>query len=156
MWGSADAWLSLALVIDCSTQQLLGRHLSRAGKASTASAALGQELITRSGPLGGVPDPFLLRSDNGPALASCDYTRLARSYGLKQVFITPDCPQKNDMVERVVRTLKGRCVRRHVFESRIDAMLVIAEWIAFYNQQRPGQALKMMIRDAAFAATLIA
>lgn len=80
-----------------------------------------------------MPDPFLLRSDNGPAFASRDYTRLASSYGLKQVFITPDCPQKNGMVERVVGTLKGRCVRRHVFESRIHAMLVIAEWIAFYN-----------------------
>lgn len=35
--GGKDGWLSLALVIDCSTRQLLGWHLSRTGRASTAS-----------------------------------------------------------------------------------------------------------------------
>ncbi len=54
MWGGKDGWLSLALVIDCHTRQLLGWHLSRTGKASTASAALEQALITRYGRLGRV------------------------------------------------------------------------------------------------------
>jgi putative transposase len=94
-------------VIDCSTRQLLGWHLSRTGKASTASAALEQALITRFGTLGRVPEPFLLRSDNGLVFASRDYTRLVRSYGLRQEFITPHCPQQNGMVERVIRTLKN-------------------------------------------------
>lgn len=40
VWGGKDGWLGLALVINCSKRQLLGRHLSRTGKASTASAAL--------------------------------------------------------------------------------------------------------------------
>jgi transposase InsO family protein len=64
-WGGRDGWLSLALVIDCHTRQLLGWHLSRSGKASTAAAAREQALITRFGILGRVPAPFLLRSDNG-------------------------------------------------------------------------------------------
>jgi len=33
-----------------------------------------------------------------------------RSYGLRQEFITPHCPQQNGMVERVIRTLKEQCV----------------------------------------------
>lgn len=65
VWGGRDGWLSLALVIDCGTRQLLGWHLSKTGKASTALAALEQALITRYGTLGRVPSPFLLRSDNG-------------------------------------------------------------------------------------------
>jgi len=40
VWGGKDGWLSLALVIDGSTRQLLGLHLSRTDRASTASAAL--------------------------------------------------------------------------------------------------------------------
>jgi len=64
VWGGKDGWLSLALVIDCHTRQLLGWHLSRTGKASAASAALEQALITRYGTLGRVREPFLLRSDN--------------------------------------------------------------------------------------------
>lgn len=156
VWGGKDGWLSLALVIDCGTRQLLGWHLSRTGKASTASAALEQALITRYGTLGRVPVSFLLRSDNGLVFTSRDYTRLVRSYGLQQEFITPHCPQQNGMVERVIRTLKEQCVHRHRFESQVHATRVIADWIAFYNQQRPHQALRMMTPDAAYAATLTA
>ena len=123
--------------IDCHTRQLLGWHLSRTGKASTASAALEQVLITRYGTLGRVREPFLLRSDNGLVFTSRDYTRLVRSHGLKQEFITPHCPQQNGMVERGIRTLKEQCVHRHRFESQAHALRVIADWIAFYNQQRP-------------------
>ncbi len=156
VWGGKDGWLSLALVIDCHTRQLLGWHLSRTGRASTASAALEQALISRYGTLGRVPEPFLLRSDNGLVFTSRDYTRLVRSYGLKQEFITPHCPQQNGLVERVIRTLKEQCVHRHRFESQTHALRVIGDWIAFYNQQRPHQALKMMTPDAAYAATLTA
>ncbi|MDV3470263.1 integrase core domain-containing protein [Stenotrophomonas sp. C3(2023)] len=99
---------------------------------------------------------FLLRSDNGLVFTSRDYTRLVRSYGLKQEFITPHCPQQNGMVERVIRTLKEQCVHRHRFESQAHAVRVIADWIAFYNQQRPHQALNMMTPDVAYAATLTA
>ncbi|MEX3583195.1 MAG: integrase core domain-containing protein [Burkholderia sp.] len=60
-----------------------------------------------------------------------------RSYRLKQEFITPHCPQQNGMVERVIRTLKEQCVHRHCFEGQTHALRVIADWIAFYNQQRP-------------------
>ena len=154
VWGGRDGWLSLALVIDCGTRQLLGWHLSRTGKASTASAALEQALITRYGTPGRVPVPFLLRSDSGLVFTSRVYARLVRSYGLQQEFITPHCPQQNGMVERVIRTLKEQCVHRHRFESQVHATRVIADWIAFYNQQRPHQALKMMTPDAAYAATL--
>jgi putative transposase len=73
VWGGRDGWLSLALVIDCHTRELLGWHLSRSGKASTAQAALEQALIARFGTLGGVPSPFLLRSDNGLVFTSRNY-----------------------------------------------------------------------------------
>ncbi|MEI2260007.1 integrase core domain-containing protein [Stenotrophomonas indicatrix] len=87
---------------------------------------------------------------------SRDYTRLVRGYGLKQEFITPHCPQQDGMVERVIRTLKEQCVHRHRSESQVHAMRVNADWIVFYNQQRPHQALKMMPPDAACAATFTA
>ncbi|WP_313493251.1 integrase core domain-containing protein [Stenotrophomonas sp.] len=36
------------------------------------------------------------------------------------------------------------------------ALWVIADWIAFYDQKRPHQALNMMPPDAAYGATLTA
>ncbi|PAT41765.1 transposase [Vandammella animalimorsus] len=151
VWGGRDGWLTLALVIDCHTRQWLGWHLSRSGKASTAVAALEQALIARYGTLGRVPEPFLLRSDNGLVFTSRDYTRLVRSYGLQQEFITPHCPQQNGMVERLIRTLKEQCVHRHRFESQQHAMRVLDDWIQFYNHRRPHQALGMKTPAQAYA-----
>ncbi len=62
---------------------------------------------------------------------------------MRQEFITPHCPEQNGMVERVIRTLKEQCVQRHRFESLQNASRVIADWIGFYNNQRPHQALGM-------------
>lgn len=151
VWGGHDGWLSLALVIDCHTRELLGWQLSRSGKASTAQAALEQALIARFGTLGRVSAPFLLRSDNGLVFSSRNYTKLVRSYGLQQEFITPHCPQQNGMVERVIRTLKEQCVHRHRFETLQHASRVIGDWIGFYNTRRPHQALKMKTPAEAYA-----
>ena len=151
IWGGRDGWLTVALVIDCSTRQLLGWQLSRSGKASTAAAALEQALITRFGTLGRVPAPFLLRSDNGLVFTSRRYTRLVRSYGLQQEFITPHCPQQNGMIERLIRTLKEQCAHRHRFESQQHASRVIGDWIQFYNHRRPHQALGMKTPAEAYA-----
>ncbi|WP_306481824.1 integrase core domain-containing protein [Limnobacter sp.] len=74
---------------------------------------------------------------------SRSYTALVRSYGLQQEFITPYSPEQNGIVERVIRTLKEQCVHRHRFETIQHASRVIADWILFYNTQRPHQALGM-------------
>ena len=70
VWGGRDGWLTLALVMDCHTRQLLGWQLPRTGKATTAAAALEQALIARYGILGRAATPFLLRSDNGVVFTS--------------------------------------------------------------------------------------
>ena len=100
-------------------------------------SALEQALIASFGTLGRVTTPFLLRSDNGLVFTSRAYTRLVRSYGLRQEFITPHCPQQNGMIERVFRTLKEQCVHSHRFETQRHASRVIGEWSRFYNTCRP-------------------
>jgi len=143
VWAGRDGWATLALVIDCHTRELLGWHLSRSGKSKTAEAALEQALIARYGTLGRVTRPFLLRSDNGLVFTSRSFTALVRSYGLKQEFITPHCPEQIGMVERVIRSLKEQCIHRQRFETLQHASRVISDWIHFYNHRRPHQALAM-------------
>lgn len=65
VWAGRDGWTTLALVIDCHTRELLGWHVSRSGKATTAASALEHALSSRFGTLGKVKRKFLLRSDNG-------------------------------------------------------------------------------------------
>ncbi len=108
-------------------------------------------MIARFGTLGRMPEPFLLRSDNGLVFTSRDYTALVRSYGLRQEFIAPHCPQQNGMVERVIRTLKEQCANRYRFETLQHASRVSGDWIGFYNNRRPYQALAMKTPAEAFA-----
>ena len=76
IWAGRDGWATLALVIDCHTRELLGWHLSRSGKTSTAASALEHALIARFGTLGRVPQAFLSKSDNGLVFTSRSYTAL--------------------------------------------------------------------------------
>ena len=55
-WGGRDGWLTLALVMDCHTRQLLGWRLSRSGKATTPASALEQALTNRYGNVGASTD----------------------------------------------------------------------------------------------------
>ncbi|WP_329759341.1 integrase core domain-containing protein [Stenotrophomonas geniculata] len=71
-------------------------------------------------------------------------TGLVHSCGLRRELITPNYPQRNVIVERVIRTLKEQRVHGHCFESQVYARQMIDDWITFYNQQRPHQAFKMM------------
>jgi putative transposase len=151
VWTGRDGWATLALVMDCHSRELLGWHLSRSGRSKTAESALEQALIVRFGTLGRVPRPFLLRSDNGLVFTSRSYTALVRSYGLRQEFITPHSPEQNGMVERLIRTLKEQCAHRHRFETLQHASRVIGDWISFYNNRRPHQALGMKTPVEAFA-----
>ena len=150
VWTGKDGWASLALVIDCHTRELLGWHLSRSGKATTASAALEHALIARFGTLGRVDREFLLRSDNGLVFTSRHFTALVRSYHRSQEVITPHCPQQIGMVERPVRTLKEQRGHRHRFESIQHATRLIGDWICFHNTRRPHQALAMRTPAEAF------
>ena len=54
------------------------------------------------------------------------------------------------MIERVIRTLKDQCVHRQRFETLQHASRAIGNWISFYNNQRPHQALGMKTPAEAF------
>jgi putative transposase len=151
-WPSVElAVVQDGLMIDCCSRELLGWHLARSGRSKTAESALEHALIARFGTLGKVPQPFLLRSDNGLVFTSRSYTALVRSYGLRQEFITPYTPEQNGMVERVIRTLKEQCAHRHRFESLQHPSRTIGDWIGFYNNRLPHQALGMKTPGKAFA-----
>ncbi|WP_219631672.1 integrase core domain-containing protein [Klebsiella quasipneumoniae] len=122
---------------------------SRSGKSKTAEAALEQFPIARFGSLGTSCIAVFVTYDNG--FASRNYTALVKSHGLQQEFITPYTPEQNGMVERVIRTLKEQCAHRQRFETLQHASRVIGDWIQFYNQKRPHQALKMKTPAQAYA-----
>ncbi|WP_214645159.1 integrase core domain-containing protein [Tritonibacter aquimaris] len=71
------------------------------------------------------------------------YAALVKNYGLQQEFITQHRPQQNGMMERLIRSLKEQCVHRQRFESLAHASRAMGDWIRFYDNRRPHQALAM-------------
>jgi putative transposase len=55
------------------------------------------------------------------------------------------------VTEIIIRTLKEQCAHWHRFETLQHASRVIGDWISFYNNQRPHQALGLKTPAEAFA-----
>jgi putative transposase len=136
-----DGWGHLAAVIDCHDRELIGFEFALRGRAQEAERALESACLSRFGtlrPLGSTPQ---LRSDNGLIFTSRRFRQACRFYRLEQEFITPYTPEQNGLIERFFRSLKEECVWQHNFASFEEAKSTIREWIGWYNQDRPHQAL---------------
>ena len=116
--------------------------MSRRGRALEAEKALEMACLQEVGLLysKGERRP-VLRSDNGKVFTSKRFMGRCKQYGLSQEFITPYTPQQNGMIERFFRSLKEECIWLHNFEGVWDAKQAIEEWVGFYNELRPHQAL---------------
>lgn len=65
--------------------------------------------------------------------------------------MTPQYPQQDGMIERVIHVLKEQGVHRHCLDTCRHASGVIAGWIQFYRHRRPHQAPQMKTLAEAFA-----
>ena len=142
VWCGSDGYSTLAAVIDTCTREIVGFRLSKSGKATTAEAALQEELIYRFGRLKRLQQPITLRSDNGLVFTSKSFTKTVKDCNFEQEFITPYTPEQNGMIERFFRTIKEECIWHYNFKSLKEANDIIGEWIRFYNQERKHSVLQ--------------
>ena len=135
-----DGWTHLAAVIDCHDREVIGYEFALRSRAKEAERAVEAACLARFGTLRPEGAP-VLRSDNGLIFQSRRFRQACRDYRLTQEFITPYTPEQNGIIERFFRSLKEECVGQHVFRTFEDARRVIREWMQWYNQERPHQAL---------------
>ena len=137
-----DGWAHLIAVIDCHDRQIVGYEFAMRGRAIEAERALEEACLNRFGLIypRGEKRP-LLRSDNGLIFQAKRFRAACKQYGLEQEFITPYSPQQNGLIKRFFRTIKQECAWIEGFQSFEEARRKIAEWISFYNEERPHQSL---------------
>jgi putative transposase len=136
-----DGWGHLAAVIDCHDREIVGFEFSLRGRAREAERALESACLARFGtvrPEGKTP---VIRSDNGLVFTSRRFREACQFYRMEQEFITPYTPEQNGMIERFFRSLKEESVWQRNFEGFEEARKAIREWIGWYNERRPHQAL---------------
>lgn len=136
-----DGWGHLTAVIDCCDRELIGYEFALRGRSKEAVRAIETACIERFGTIYPKDNIPILRSDNGLVFQSRDFRQACKNYGLEQEFITPYTPEQNGVIERFFRTLKEECVWQHLFTSFEEANRIIKEWIVWYNESRPHQAL---------------
>jgi transposase InsO family protein len=99
----------------------------------------------------GVPEEVL--TDNGkvftgrfnsPAVEVL-FDRILRENGVKHRLTQPRSPTTTGKVERFHRALRTEFDTARVFASLAAAQAELDEWVAYYNTQRPHQALGMIV-----------
>lgn len=136
-----DGWAHLAAIIDCHDREIIGWEFALRGRAREAERALEQACLARFGTLRPAGPTPVLRSDNGLIFQSRRFRAACREYRLTQEYITPCTPEHNGLIERWFRSLKEECVWAERFADFAAARRAIAAWIAWYNAERPHQAL---------------
>ena len=81
--------------------------------------------------------PEIFNTDQGSQFTSCDFTGLLKEHGVKISMDGKGRWMDNVFIERLWRSLKYECVYLHAFDNGQQARREIADWLDFYNHDRP-------------------
>jgi transposase InsO family protein len=87
----------------------------------------------------GVPD--YIRSDNGPEFTATRVREWLARVEVKTLFIEPGSPWKNGYVESFNGKLRDELLDREVFDTLLEAKVLIERWRRVYNTIRPHSSL---------------
>ena len=127
-------FLYLVAIMDWATRHVLAWRLSNTMDAAFCVEALSEALDTYG-------KPEIFNTDQGSQFTSFDFTNRLKD---AEVTISMDGRGRcmdNIFIERLWRSLKYEAVHLHELTDGFHAERVIADWIGFYNTERPHSAL---------------
>ena len=127
-------FLYLVAVIDWASRAVLSWRLSNTLDVSFCVAAL-EEALARFG------KPEIFNTDQGSQFTSAAFTGPLAAAGIRISMDGRGRWMDNVFIERLWRSLKHEEVYLKHYADGREARAGIAAWIAFYNHQRPHQAL---------------
>ena len=80
--------------------------------------------------------PAFLRCDNGPEFASHALADWCRFNGSATTFIDPGSPWQNGHIESFNSRLRDEKLNGYLFESLLEAQVVLEDWRNEYNHER--------------------
>jgi putative transposase len=85
--------------------------------------------------------PTYLRSDNGPEFTARRVRQWLTKVGVQTLFIEPGSPWENGYVESFNGKLRDELLNREIFDTLLEAKVLIERWRREYNTIRPHSAL---------------
>ncbi len=127
-------FLYLVAVMDWATRRVLSWRLSNTLDARFCVEAL-SEALERYGP------PEIFNTDQGSQFTSLEFTSVLKDAGVAISMDGRGRCMDNIFIERLWRSLKYEAVYLHELSDGFAAQRTIANWLHFYNTQRPHSAL---------------
>jgi len=126
--------LKLLTVIDEYSRECLAIDVSRSLTSQEVLDRLAQLFVER-----GVPR--YLRSDNGPEFIAKRVRKWLGRIGVGTLYIEPGSPWENGYLESFNGKLRDELLAREVFDTLLEAKVLVARWRRHYNAVRPHSSL---------------
>jgi len=88
--------------------------------------------------------PRFIRCDNGPELTAAALRDWCRFTGAGTSYIDPGAPWQNPWVESYGSRMRDELLAIEVFDTLLEAQVLVADWREEYNDYRPHSALGML------------
>ncbi len=121
-------------IIDEYTRQCLAIDVERRLNRESVLDRL-TYLFTRRG----VPE--FIRSDNGSEFTAKVVRKWLNAVGVKTLYITPGSPWENGYIESFNGKLRDEVLSREIFDTLLEAKVLIKRWRYEYNHIRPHSSL---------------
>lgn len=115
--------------VDEFTRECLALEVERHFSAENVVATL-DGLLTERGA------PAYVRCDNGPEFVADVMATWCEEVGTTTVFIDPGSPWQNGWVESFNSRLRDEILNGQLFDSLLEAQVILADWREEYNQTR--------------------
>jgi transposase InsO family protein len=121
-------------IVDEFTRECLAIDVARKLTSEDVLERLSDLFVCR-----GVPDN--IRSDNGSEFTAKRVREWLERVGVKTLYIEPGSPRENGYVESFNGKLRDELLAREVFDTLLEAKVLIERWRKAYNTVRPHSSL---------------
>jgi len=121
-------------ILDEYTRECLSIRVERKLKSQDVLDELYQLFLMR-----GVPK--YIRSDNGPEFTAKVVRKWLHNLGVTTLFIEPGSPWENGYIESFNGKLRDELLNGEIFDTLVEAQVLIEMWRKEYNQVRPHSSL---------------
>ncbi len=122
------------MVMDEYTRECLAIDVARRIKSGDVLYRLAELLAGR-----GVPEH--IRSDNGAEFTATAVREWLSRLGVRTLYIAPGSPWENGYVESLIGKLRDELLDREIFDTLMEAKVLVEQWRCHYNRVRPHSAL---------------
>ena len=124
----------LLVILDEYSRECLAILVERRLTSKDVLEVLSELFITRG-------LPRYIRSDNGPEFVAKMVRSWLNRLGVGPLYIEPGSPWENGYVESLNGKLRDELLNREIFETLLEAQVLIERWRVEYNTFRPHSSL---------------